>query len=241
MQLSKKPAAPSILLCHLIISNNTGRPGSLLPLLSLACPLPIETVTSPIRLSSTNSPKQNATQRAGDSLPPLGAYPRDLTCSHRWNDGDEGAYGSQPMTSQMAWHGIVTCATNSKQLVHKHVWRRSATQQDAGGRREIRGPGSSVVEPWPQISRSACRSPCQPRPSRSDAAGQHVRGYREPELVVSMGVRLHGVLKRVVEIPERRLGVRQRLYTRLWYLVQFSNLRSRWWRCVIIRRRFWDW
>lgn len=49
-----------------------------------------------MHLSSTTSRKQNITQQAVDRLPPPGAYPRDLICSHRWSDGDEGSIWLAP-------------------------------------------------------------------------------------------------------------------------------------------------
>lgn len=72
-------------------------------------------------------------QSAGDRLLPLGTCPRDLGCSHRWNDGDEGAYGSHPMTFQM---GLYRCEANSLQKYSslcEGVRRRERMQVEGGG------------------------------------------------------------------------------------------------------------
>ena len=55
-----------------------------------------------------------------------------------------------------------------------------------------------------------------------------------------MGAQLHRVLELVLGDPKGGLVVRPRLYTRLCYLVQFSNLLLKVCRCVITGRRLWD-
>ncbi|KAF1361933.1 hypothetical protein EJ07DRAFT_153517 [Lizonia empirigonia] len=124
-------------------------------------------------------------QSAGDRLLPLGACPQDLGCNHRWNDGDEGAYGSHPMTFQM---GLYTCETNSLQKYSSLF----------GDVRECR---------WKEgVPRARVR-----RLERGATVDSKVENCCVPKVVVDVGAQLHGALNKVVDFLEEGLWVRRRI------------------------------
>jgi hypothetical protein len=189
--------------------------------------------------------KQNFTQRTGDRLHRLRAYARALICSYHWNRGDERAYVSYPMTPSVPWHDIVTCAKNSKQLVYRPqcgVRRRRKPQVEkrdprAGVKRRVTAACVAwrfetcvqVAMPATLVSFRCC-SPACTQISRARVSG---------ECGCTTARRSGRGGAAVVEGPVCWTWVIQWLYTRLYYSVQFSNLRVTRWKCVIIWRRSW--
>lgn len=68
------------------------------------------------------------------------------------------------MTSLIPWHDIMTCVTDSKQLVHRHSARRSATQEAAGRKGRPEGQGQAL-----------CNRGLEIREVRTDLHASHAR------------------------------------------------------------------